>query len=654
MVIQKVEIQNFRLFYRHNEFVFSNGLNLIIGANGDGKTTFYDALEWLFCTDGINKMDTKFISKKRWEELLPNDSDEVRVAMAYEHEGRQKVLVKHFLFTKSYDGEVRNSNYMFSLIDDNGREQSVKDGVYFDKDLPSEIRKFIMLNGWSDLNVLQSSNAMKILINSHSNVRDFDAYFAFMEYATRNAERARDHALKMDKKNADRAGHLKKTIDTEVALLAEVEREIHEKENEAVNFENLLKSVFEGSEASKLLVSVNHKIERLTQKRSECIARIREHYNANLLSDMWILLGFKNIAEEYSAKVNELRKERRKLESDYLVNNAVARAAKLLESGASEYFDQPDFYKHDFACDLQNQEVLLERNLAEIAKITQKIKETIALNERLHNDVAKIDANLETEYEQKKRLLAQADGLTEEQLLANYENISNWLDKKHQTESRIDMLKRAKMEHVNRLEEARLSLSKMSEGTDAARYAKVALLLQHIHNAFKNARDENKRRIINTIEDKANMFLQHLYTDDYTGLIRMVETQNGQVEAFLIDADSCRVFRPSYSLRKAYLLSLLLSIGEVLNEKNNTEMPLIINDSVSRYDENNENKFFDATNRQMIILTSDYLAQGHDGRKFVDADKLSSISGTAYRIEKKRPFDNTKLATMQTTISKIK
>jgi len=56
----------------------------------------------------------------------------------------------------------------------------------------------------------------------------------------------------------------------------------------------------------------------------------------------------------------------------------------------------------------------------------------------------------------------------------------------------------------------------------------------------------------------------------------------------------------------------------------------------------------------MIILTSDYLTQGNDGRKVMDIDKFSTISGTAYRIEKKRPFDNTKLETMQTTISKIK
>jgi DNA sulfur modification protein DndD len=133
MIIQKIEIQNFRSYYRENSFELINGLNLIIGSNGDGKTTFYEALEWLFRTDGTNKMDTKYISKKRSEELMPNNSDDVRVAMTYEHKGRTKVLEKMFHFTKSFDGEVTTSNYTFSLIEGNGIERIVKDGVTFDK-----------------------------------------------------------------------------------------------------------------------------------------------------------------------------------------------------------------------------------------------------------------------------------------------------------------------------------------------------------------------------------------------------------------------------------------------------------------------------------------------------------------------------------------
>ena len=61
-----------------------------------------------------------------------------------------------------------------------GVERVMKDGHYFDYDLPSEIRKFTMFKGESDLDVFQTSNALKLLIETFSDVKDFEAYFKFM------------------------------------------------------------------------------------------------------------------------------------------------------------------------------------------------------------------------------------------------------------------------------------------------------------------------------------------------------------------------------------------------------------------------------------------------------------------------------------------
>lgn len=40
MIIKDIIIKNFRSYYGENKFTFSDGLTLIIGDNGDGKTTF--------------------------------------------------------------------------------------------------------------------------------------------------------------------------------------------------------------------------------------------------------------------------------------------------------------------------------------------------------------------------------------------------------------------------------------------------------------------------------------------------------------------------------------------------------------------------------------------------------------------------------------
>ena len=478
MIIQKIEICNFRSYYKSNTFELDNGLNLIIGSNGDGKTTFYEALEWLFRTDGTNKMDSKYISKKRIEELFANESDDVRVSMTYEHRGTIKTLEKMFHFTKSFDGEVGTSNYSYTLTEKNGVERTVKDGIRFDYDLPSEIRKYTMFKGESDLDVFQNSNALKMLVETFSDVKDFEAYFAFMEYATKKADQARDNAQKLDKKNTDKIKQLKSIIERETGTLADIEREIKNKENEAVNFDGLLKSIEQSKEASKLLINVNRRIETLSQKRSQTQAKIEENYTISLLDNMWILMGFGDIAEEYSSKVNEIDLKRRKLEQDYLLTAGADKVLKKMQSMKKDFVPLPvhipgqkimqemldeevckicgrpakkhseaweymlhrleeykeslkadedeeiePYYKNNYVVELQKRDTTLNDNLAEITKMRKKIQDAIAFNNRLHDEVKKIDANLSVEFEQKKRILAQTDGLSEEQLLANYEDV---------------------------------------------------------------------------------------------------------------------------------------------------------------------------------------------------------------------------------------
>ena len=708
MIIQKIEIENFRSYYKQNIFELSNGLNLIIGSNGDGKTTFYEAIEWLFRTDGTNRMDSKLISKKRIEDLFANDSDNVRVAMTYEHKGKTKMLEKCFRFTKSFDGEVSTSNYSFNLIESNGVERIVKDGIRFDYDLPSEIRKYTMFKGESDLDVFQNSNALKMLVETFSDVKDFEAYFEFMEYATKKAEQARDNAQKLDKKNSDRINQLKRTIEHETGVLSDIEREIATKENEAVNFESLLKSIEQSKEASKYLIAVNRRIETLTQKRSQTQARIDENYTISLLDDMWILMGFAEIAEEYSSKISEVDKKRRKLEQNYLFTAGQEKAIKKMQtdfvplpvhipgqkimqemldeevckicgrpakkhSEAWEYMlhrleeyqkslkvsedeEIEPYYKNNYVVELQKRDTTLNDNLSEITKLRHKILDAIAFNNRLHDDVKKIDSNLELELEQKKRILAQTDGLTEEQLLANYESISNWIEQKNKAENRIGQLKGQRAQHRSALEEAQINLGKLAEDTPAAIYAKTALIIRQISEAFKRAKETNKKRLLHAIEDESNVFLEKLNTNDFKGTIRILEKANGQGEAVLMNNDNTRIFTPNTALRTTYLMSVLFAIGKLSSEKDKTEFPLLFDAPTSSFTNAKESEFFNVISKldkQVIIVTKSFLKESN-GETILDKSKIDGVNGSVFRIEKKKPFDDKKLGTIQTVISKIK
>ena len=639
-MIRKIEICNFRIFYKQNTFELTDGINLVLDWHGDGKTTLFDAMEWLFKTDGTNKMDTKNISMKRIEELFNGDSDNVRVAMTYEHKGKVKVLEKTFRFTKSFGGEIGTSDYIFSLIEQDGDGRVVKDGVCFDKDIPSEMRKFIMFKDDMDLDILRSSNALKLFVDNFSDIKYFDAYLDFVEYATKKADLARDNVQRMDKKNSERIKQLNRTIDSETSVLADIEKEIVIRKNEATNFENLLRNIEQGKDASKLLVAVNRRIESLSQKRSETAARIKDYYSLNLLQDMWVLMGFEDIADDFSYKVYKLGRERQRLEHVHL--------------NATEKSNAEPYFKHNYWGALRKQYVALEHNLEDVVRIRHQILDIVAFNERLRDDIKKIDSNLARELEAKKRILAQTDGLSEEQLLANYDNISNWMEKKNRAENRIDILKRQKAQHKIKLEEAQIAISKLSEGTSAASYAKVALIIRQISEAFKASKDENKKRLLYQIEDSANMFLERLYPYGYTGTIRILEKLNGQAEVVLVNDDHSRVYNTGCTLTTAYLLSVILAIRKIASEKDSSELPFIFDSSNSCLDTLSGDSLFDNIGGQIIVITSDYLKLDYSGGVVVDSHSLQHLRSYVYRMRKKVPFDSKKLGTMQVCISRIK
>ena len=709
MIIHKIEIENFRSYYKDNVFELTNGLNLIIGSNGDGKTTFYEALEWLLRTDGTNKTDLKYISKKRSEELFANESDDVRVAMTYEHKGLMKTLEKIFHFTKSLDGSIGISNYSFTLTELNGVERIVRDGIRFESDFSSQLRKYSMFKGESDLDVFQTSNALKQLVEAFSDVKDFEAYFGFMEYAMEKADKARDNAQRLDKKNADTIRNLKRTIEHETGMLSDIEREIKTKESEATNFEDLLKNLEKSKEASNILVAVNRRINNLKDKRIQTQARLSENYTINLLDDMWILMGFADIAEEYSTIVSDVDKKRRKLEQEYLLTAGAEKVIRKMQADftplpvhipgqkimqemldeevckicgrpakkhseawefmlhrleeykeslkADEDEDIEPYYKYNYVPELQKRDTTLNDNLAEITRMRHKIQETIAFNNRLHNDIRKIDANLDMEFEQKKRILAQTDGLSEEQLLANYENVSNWVNQKTKAENRIDVLKRKRADHRLALEDAEEKLSKLAEGTSAAIYAKTSLIIRQIADAFKSAKETNKKRLIHAIEDQANYFLEKLNINDFKGTIRILEKANEQGEAVLMNNDNTRIFNPNTALRTTYLMSVLFAIGKLSSERDKTQFPLLFDAPTSSFTDAKESEFFNvigSLDKQVIIVTKSFLKESSNGDLEVDMDKISGVTGTIFRIEKKKPFDDKKLGTIQTTITKIK
>lgn len=104
MIFKELHIRNFRSYYGDNAFKFrTNGLTLIVGGNGDGKTTFFEALQWLFNTTMLTQ-DTTLVnlSEMRKCEMAIGDTVHVGVTLDFFHDG-DKTIEKSFSVTRIAD-----------------------------------------------------------------------------------------------------------------------------------------------------------------------------------------------------------------------------------------------------------------------------------------------------------------------------------------------------------------------------------------------------------------------------------------------------------------------------------------------------------------------------------------------------------------------
>jgi DNA sulfur modification protein DndD len=104
-------------------------------------------------------------------------------------------------------------------------------------------------------------------------------------------------------------------------------------------------------------------------------------------------------------------------------------------------------------------------------------------------------------------------------------------------------------------------------------------------------------------------------------------------------------------------MSVLFAIGKLSGERDKTELPLLFDAPTSSFTDTKENEFFNVISsleKQVIIVTKSFLRDGSNGEAILDTNRVKGINGRVFRIEKMKPFDDKKLGTIQTVITKIK
>lgn len=720
MIIKSITLENFRSYYGVNTIEVGDRLTLMIGANGEGKTTLFEALEWLFdTTDLMPKVDSKYVSKKKIADLENTESANVKVSMTYVCNGSERIYEKSFKFTKTLSGEISPSNFAVRLYIQSGVEKDVRDGnaalAQFDRDFPSSVRQYCLFKGEQELNIFNKPAALAYLVETFSQVRNFDPYLHFMDRAKTLSEKATDNAMSSDRKNTREATRLRGLIKSEEEKLGDLRAELKVKQTEAANFQSLLENLEQNKEASSLLHSTNDRLATLKEQLKQVQGEIKEEYNFRLLDEMWILMGFLPIAEEFRQIVAKLEKSKRGQQSKYDQEIGAKKLAKTIQQelvdghvplainvpdentmremlndeickvcgrpahkGTPEYAfmqarleaflaskktveeeeEVEPLFKNDYIGELNRMYNTLHNNIRFLTNLDGFITKAIFFNFEKHSQIDKLSANIEREEDSKKKILAQTEGLTEDQLVSAYYEISEWWSGRMQAERSSEYLSAQIGQHEKTLAGYREEYSKISEESSAAMYARSSQAILKILNAFTAAKQANKRDFLNQLENAANEYLAELNKGDFRGKARIVEKPDDSAEIILVDVDGTRVYNPNTALKTTMYMSLLFAVAKLTTIKHENDYPLIFDAPTSSFTGSKEGDFFSVIGdiqKQTIIVTKSFLTEKENslGESLLDRPKIDKINAKKYRLKLKRPFVEEDLSTIQTVIEDI-
>jgi DNA sulfur modification protein DndD len=492
--------------------------------------------------------------------------------------------------------------------------------------------------------------------------------------------------------------------------LQDVRTRLKNNHTNATNYSTKLDDLESSKDACEQLKQINERLKSLSEKKTKTESFINEDYTIKLLDEMWILCGFSTVFKGFLEKTNAFSKEKRKLEDEDKTKKGKEEAYQEISNSFKEGIvplsiyipdentmkemiedefckvcgreakqgtdaynfmvdkfnellksqqpktqkEEAPLFPNDYARELEQKSISLGYNQADLNNLINTIRERIEFNEARKAEVKKLQNNIDVEEDNKRKLLAQNDNLTEEELKNSYENITNWYKSKSDAEKQILILAKEEKDIESKLAEVQKSYDELGKTSTANTYRKIHTAFEKIQNAFKYAKEKNTKEFLALLEAKANEYLNKLNIDDFTGIIRIYEDKlERNLKIKLKDRNGTFVASPNQALETTMYMSVLFAVSELTTIRRDYDYPLIFDAPTSSFAPQKESDFFNVISgikKQCIIFTKSFL---NDEGKLLN-DKIDKLHCIINRMEKQRPFDKNDLSTIQTKITLIK
>jgi DNA sulfur modification protein DndD len=713
MIIKKIQIDNYLCYYDNNTFELSEGLNIILGENGEGKTKFFEAVDWLF--NGESRELEMLVSAKKLNETEIGDSFRVRVSIVVEQYGEKSIITKSFLVKKEKANECSTSSFMIEGVSENsaGERTQVDGGILLNRVFPSEIRRYAMFKGEAELNIFDNEDALGILVNQFPEVKRYDKYPKTGSFLTDKAEKAVEDSSKSDKKNEV----LYRRLESEISELNrkkdsfKVHLDATEEEIKKIN--EKIQDAERHVNNADALETLNIRIKKISDEISRKEGFINENYTTSLFDENWILVNFESFHKEFAEKVSTHSKTRRELQSEFdkqkgikegskkakaeLLNNAIplpenvpsravmeemigeeickvcnreakkgSEAYEFMMSRLKAYLEsqtiednEPEnnepLFRFDYTNRLENLSISHEDNLKNLRLIRNNIRDLFEFNDNRKKDIEELNLQLEKEKTERDRILGNSS-IAEEKLTDVLKNYNAWQrDLKNRNQDQVDYTTKLK-NLESELKAKKEEKDKIDTSSANSFLIKTRNILRDIETIFIDTKEKKFDEFIEKLQTKSNNFFKTINIDAFTGTI--IFTRRNKVNRTIVEVvlqeDGRTFYKPNQSLETSMHISILFAISELASEIKEENFPMIFDAPTSSFGENKTAQFLNLifeTENQKILLIKDFLHTDKATKTLSIKKEFENVRrNKAFWVKLERPFDPNNLKTINSQV----
>ncbi len=339
MLIKSLKLFNFQCYYGENDFEFSEGLNLIIGDNGAGKSKFYDALYWVLYDETFDSSIRLFrptrdvkgwlVSDKAKFLCVPDEEVKTFVQVIFSNPDRNEeyILKRAYAITRIDKGESQEKKWrepsesQLSMYRKDGYldarivkdPEDIKDIIK--RILPPNIKPYMWFQGEQvdGLIDFKNNNTLTDAINILSDISEFDAFVNISKRAYESADteyRKEQRQVSGDTQKTESLDNEKRRLEDQIKRLDKELQEYKEGLTYAQDEQDKLHGQVDAAERMRDLSKEEKRVaEELQQVDQEYKSKVQS-VNKNLFNRFWALKGTQFLVDIYAENFDKYEKRR--------------------------------------------------------------------------------------------------------------------------------------------------------------------------------------------------------------------------------------------------------------------------------------------------------------------------------------------------------